>query len=135
MLPHSGGIDDVARHPHHEQVAEALVENDFRRQTGIRAAHHDRERSLELRDRQPGLGGVVGCIMRGSTKRWLPCFSSVSAISASEMLGRGDSVGIEMSAGTVTVVVAVVFVVAPQALNAAPPAVAPATANNARLDS
>jgi len=73
--------------------------------------------------------------MRGSTKRWLPCFSSVSAISASEMLGRGDSVGIEMSAGTVTVVVAVVFVVAPQALNAAPPAVAPATANNARLDS
>ena len=51
------------------------------------------------------------------------------------MSGLGDSVVIGMPAGTVTVVVAVVCVGVPHALNAAAAAVAPATPNHDRLDS
>lgn len=80
-------------------------------------------------------GDWSGCIMRASTKRWLPCLSSSSPNSASEMSGLGDSVAIGGSAGTVTVVVAVVVVGEPHAPNAAAAAVAPATPNHARLDS
>ena len=76
-----------------------------------------------------------GCSMRASTKRALPCLSSGSPKSASEMFGRGDSVVIGMPAGTVTVWVAVVVVGEPHALNAAAAAVAPATPNHALLDS
>jgi len=51
------------------------------------------------------------------------------------MFGRGDSVVIGTLSGTVTVVVAVVVVGDPHALNAAAATVAPATPNHARLDS
>ena len=51
------------------------------------------------------------------------------------MSGLGDSVAIGGSAGTVTVVVAVVVVGEPHALNAAAAAVAPATPNHVLLDS
>ncbi len=40
---------DVARNPDHEQIAQALVEHDLGRHPRVRAAEHDRERGLILR--------------------------------------------------------------------------------------
>jgi hypothetical protein len=42
--------NDVARDADDEQIAEALIENNFRRHTRVRAAEDDRERFLPLRE-------------------------------------------------------------------------------------
>jgi hypothetical protein len=52
-------IDDVARHPHHEKVTQALVENHFRGDAGIRAGKYRRERLLICRCVSATFGSLI----------------------------------------------------------------------------
>ena len=47
------GADDMACGPNHEEVAKAAVKNDLRRETRVRAAEDDRERSLSIGHGRP----------------------------------------------------------------------------------
>jgi hypothetical protein len=58
---HERGGDDVARYPDHEQITQALVEDDLDRDARVRAAEDDREGLLALGQLEPSpaVGQVV----------------------------------------------------------------------------
>ena len=59
--------DDVARHANDEQITEALVEDQFDRDPGIRAGEHDRKRRLPA-DELGATGVKVNSVCPGFVK-------------------------------------------------------------------
>jgi len=83
-----GRCDDVAGDSNDEEVAEALVEDQFRGDAGIRTTENDCERLLS-RDQR----GTTGMIRKGERRRLIRRESPVAVAKASQSFERSDHGG------------------------------------------
>ena len=74
-------IDYVACHANHKQISQALVEQQFWRNTRIGAAENHRKRMLALASCLRRAGDSSGCCSLLATNRAFPAISLASALS------------------------------------------------------